>query len=74
MALTRRSALKMLASGSIGLGAAVHGEMPAFAQAKPSTIRVAMSASDIPLTTGQPSQGVEGIRFIGLTVYDGLTR
>jgi ABC-type transport system substrate-binding protein len=37
-------------------------------------LRVAMSAGDIPLTTGQPSQGVEGVRFMGITVYSGLTR
>ena len=74
MTLTRRSTLKILASGSIGIGAAAHSQTNTFAQAKTSTIRVAMSASDIPLTTGQPSQGVEGVRFIGITVYGGLTR
>ncbi|AMS45296.1 ABC transporter substrate-binding protein [Aminobacter aminovorans] len=35
-------------------------------------LRVAMTVSDIPLTTGQPSQGTEGIRFIGTTIYDSL--
>lgn len=75
MTLTRRTALRLLASSSIGLGAAAHGDIgKAFAQAKTGTIRVAMSASDIPLTTGQPSQGVEGVRFMGITVYGGLTR
>jgi peptide/nickel transport system substrate-binding protein len=33
---------------------------------------VAMTASDIPLTTGQASQGAEGQRFVGMQVYDGL--
>ena len=33
-----------------------------------------MTAADIPLTTGQPNQGAEGVRFMGITVYDGLTR
>jgi ABC-type transport system substrate-binding protein len=46
----------------------------ALAQSKPGTLRVAMTAGDIPLTTGQPSQGGEGIRFMGITAYDGLTR
>jgi peptide/nickel transport system substrate-binding protein len=45
-----------------------------WAQGKPGTLRVAMTAADIPLTTGQPSQGGEGIRFMGITAYDGLTR
>ena len=30
-----------------------------------------MTASDIPLTTGQTDQGGEGMRFMGYTVYDG---
>jgi ABC-type transport system substrate-binding protein len=31
-----------------------------------------MTASDIPLTTGQADNGGEGMRFTGYTVYDGL--
>ena len=31
-----------------------------------------MTASDIPLTTGQTDQGGEGMRFMGYTVYDAL--
>jgi len=31
-----------------------------------------MTASDIPLTTGQTDQGGEGMRFLGYTVYDAL--
>ena len=30
--------------------------------------------ADIPLTTGQPGNGHEGLRFIGITVYDTLVR
>ena len=33
------------------------------------TLRIAMTASDIPLTTGQTDQGGEGMRFMGYTVY-----
>jgi ABC-type transport system substrate-binding protein len=36
------------------------------------TLRLGMTASDIPLTTGQPDQGGEGQRFMGYTVYDAL--
>ncbi len=42
---------------------------PASAQ---GTLRIGMTASDIPLTTGQTDNGGEGMRFMGYTVYDGL--
>ncbi|WP_218190953.1 ABC transporter substrate-binding protein [Enhydrobacter aerosaccus] len=45
------------------------GTAPAFAQ---GTLRIGMTAADIPLTTGQTDQGGEGMRFMGYTVYDGL--
>ncbi len=51
------------------LAAALMSAAPAFAQ---GTLRIGMTASDIPLTTGQPDQGGEGQRFMGLTVYDAL--
>ena len=43
----------------------------AFAQEK--TLRIAMTAADIPRTLGQPDQGFEGNRFTGIPLYDGLT-
>lgn len=36
------------------------------------TLRVAMTAADIPLPNGQTDQGAEGMRFIGYTVFDAL--
>src|SRR5579859_1929108 len=45
------------------------GSAPVFAQ---GTLRIGMTAADIPLTTGQTDQGGEGMRFMGYTVYDGL--
>ncbi|MBB3944244.1 ABC-type transport system substrate-binding protein [Rhizobium skierniewicense] len=36
------------------------------------TLRIGMTASDIPLTTGQADQGGEGQRFMGYTIYDSL--
>ncbi len=36
------------------------------------TLRIGMTAADIPLTTGQPDQGMEGYRFAGYTIYDAL--
>ena len=36
------------------------------------TLRIGMTAADIPQTTGQPDQGFEGFRFAGYTIYDAL--
>ena len=36
------------------------------------TLRIGMTLSDIPLTTGQTDQGGEGQRFVGFTLYDSL--
>src|SRR5216683_2930010 len=46
--------------------------LPAMAGAE-TTLRIGMTAADIPRTLGQPDQGFEGNRFTGLTMYDGLT-
>ncbi|MFN3448542.1 MAG: ABC transporter substrate-binding protein [Roseococcus sp.] len=43
---------------------------PAAAQ---GTLRIGMTAADIPLTHGQPDQGFEGNRFTGIPLYDALT-
>ena len=49
--------------------AVVLGGQAALAQ---GTLRIGMTAADVPLTTGQTDQGGEGMRFMGYTVYDGL--
>ncbi len=49
--------------------AAILASSPAWAQ---GTLRVGMTASDIPLTTGQTDNGGEGMRFMGYTVYNSL--
>ena len=46
--------------------------MAAGSAAAQGTLRIGMTASDIPLTTGQADNGGEGMRFMGYTVYDGL--
>ncbi len=43
--------------------------IPAVAQ---GTLRIGMTANDVPLTWGQPDNGFEGYRFVGLTLYDAL--
>lgn len=47
---------------------------PSHVQAAEKVLRVASTMADIPLTTGQSSQGGEGLRFIGFAMYDGLVR
>ena len=51
--------------------AATFGATAALAQEK--TLRIAMTAADIPRTLGQPDQGFEGNRFTGIPMYDALT-
>jgi len=36
------------------------------------TLRIAMTASDVPTTTGVPNNGFEGVRFLGFTAFDSL--
>lgn len=68
MTLTRRTFLSTALAGT-ALGAIdlsrVHAQ-------EGGTLRIGMTLSDIPLPNGQPDQGAEGLRFIGLTVFDAL--
>src|SRR5271156_6626335 len=43
---------------------------PASAQEK--VLRIAMTASDIPTTTGMPNNGFEGMRFLGFPIFEGM--
>ena len=43
------------------------------AMAQEKVLRIAMTAGDIPRTSGQPDQGFEGNRFTGIPLYDALT-
>ena len=52
------------------MGAAL---MPMAATAQEKVLRIAMTAADIPKTTGQPDQGFEGNRFTGIPLFDALT-
>src|SRR5258707_4701150 len=56
-----------IAAASLGLVAI--SALPALSQ---GTLRIGMTAADIPQTTGQPDQGFEGFRFAGYTIYDAL--
>jgi peptide/nickel transport system substrate-binding protein len=65
----RRRMAKFL--GLASLCAAVAVCAPDAAEAG-GTLRVAMTAGDIPVTTGNPDQGFEGYRFVGYNLYDAL--
>ena len=47
----------------------VAAAVPALAQ---GTLRIAMTATDVPTTTGVPNNGFEGVRFMGYTAFDAL--
>src|SRR5471032_3702447 len=61
---SRLKTLLALTAAAAGMASA-----SAFAQ---GTLRIGMTASDIPLTTGQTDNGGEGMRFMGYTAYDAL--
>jgi peptide/nickel transport system substrate-binding protein len=58
-----RLAPAMLAS------ALLFASAPTLAQ---GTLRIAMTASDVPTTTGMPNNGFEGMRFLGYPAFEGL--
>ena len=62
-----RAARGVLAAALLAMATA----LPVAAHAQ-GTLRIGMTAADIPLTTGQADQGGEGQRFMANTVYDQL--
>ena len=60
----RRIVVALVASASFGWSAQI-----VLAQ---GTLRIAMTASDIPITTGMPNNGFEGMRFFGCPVFESL--
>ena len=58
---------KLLASAallaSLLVGTAAHAE---------KFLRIAMTAADVPTTTGMPNNGFEGMRFLGYPIFEGL--
>jgi len=61
--MTRWLSLLTVAGLSLALatGAAAEG-----------TLRIGMTAADIPYTGGQPDNGFEGFRFVGYQIYEPL--
>jgi len=57
-----------------GLAAMVLMALATPSQAQEKVLRIAMTAADIPRTLGQPDQGFEGNRFMGIPMDDALTQ
>lgn len=74
--MDRRDFLKTAAMTAIlPSSTAVLAATPPVRSARPgSELKIAMTLSDIPLTTGQSTQGAEGQRFMAMSVYDALFR
>ena len=53
--------------------AAALGALPLNTAWAQGTLRIGMTAADIPATTSQPDSGFEGNRFTGWTMFDALT-
>jgi ABC-type transport system substrate-binding protein len=54
---------------TLALIAIVLTYQPAMAE---TTLRIGMTASDIPTATGLPNNGFEGMRFLGYPIFEGL--
>src|SRR5215472_2187746 len=54
---------------TLALTAALLSGRSAFAE---TTLRIAMTAADIPTATGLPNNGFEGMRFMGYPIFEGL--
>ena len=57
----------LLAAGAVALSMSF-----ATPAAAGGTLRIAMTASDVPTTTGMPNNGYEGMRFLGYPIFEGL--
>jgi peptide/nickel transport system substrate-binding protein len=66
-----KSILSKLGLAAALLAAPVAAISPAGAQ-QLRTLRIAMTAADVPTTTGMPNNGFEGMRFLGYPIFEGL--
>jgi peptide/nickel transport system substrate-binding protein len=66
--VARRSRNRLL-NGVMVAAIALGFALPASAE---QVLRIAMTAADVPLTTGAPDEGYEGIRFLGYPIFEGL--
>jgi ABC-type transport system substrate-binding protein len=57
------------ASCTVALAGALLSSNSAIAE---TTLRIALTASDVPTATGLPNNGFEGMRFLGYPIFEGL--
>jgi len=60
------------AGGSGGTGTSTTGEASADTGGSGGTLRIAMSAGNVPIPDQFTTEGGEGVRFVGVNVYDSL--
>jgi ABC-type transport system substrate-binding protein len=60
-----------LLGGAVAAVLALGAGADASAQ-QPGTLRIAMTATDVPTTTGMPNNGFEGMRFLGYPIFESL--
>ncbi len=72
----RRSIITMPWLRSVGISASLVALLFSVGAVPPAeaggTLRIAMTAADVPTTTGMPNNGYEGMRFLGFPVFEGL--
>src|SRR6201993_4267610 len=63
-----RKAIGALALTAVLLAPLLGGQ----AASAETTLRIGMTAADIPTSTGMPNNGFEGMRFMGYPIFEGL--
>ena len=67
------STLRILSWSGLIVGIVTGGVAASLSPARAGgVLTVAMTAGDLPATTGNPDQGFEGFRFVGWNLYDAL--
>ncbi len=59
-------------AGATIVGGALLSSVAGRAMAETGHLRIAMTAADVPTTTGMPNNGAEGMRFLGYPVFEPL--
>ncbi len=70
--MSRTTVPAAIASLALAAGLGVGSLVAASTAEAAGTLRIAMTASDIPLPNGQTDQGAEGLRFMGFQAFEAL--
>ncbi|MCB1467717.1 MAG: ABC transporter substrate-binding protein [Rhizobiaceae bacterium] len=69
--MTHRTRVRHMTTAAMLSGLVALGSLCAPASAE-GTLRIGMTAADIPTTTGMPNNGFEGVRFLGYPSFESL--